>query len=282
MAILWQTNFDFAVDTDQEDWGSSPGDGMGRSGNWYCGEDPGHNFPSDIVVAANLNGSGRGFRQWMGDGHNSVSGSLQVDFSAVGLPSPMQELWVRWYCQYPTGFTWASTANQKMLFFAPSAGITAPGIYNGRVGLQSRANGESSLTWNNAFGGGTAFADGVKRCMEFHMKADSGGANGILQIWFDDVLIHDRSDIDYGNPSGGAGWTSFDFVENHTVLDNANGPLASNIVPFYLDNLAVGDSKIGPLGGGGEGGGQDHNALLESTFPSTMERQTNRSVIGSW
>jgi hypothetical protein len=38
----------------------------------------------------------------------------------------------------------------------------------------------------------------------------------------------------------------------------------------------------GEGGSEGGGGGQTNNALQESAFPSTMEPQSNRSVIGSW
>lgn len=254
--ILWETDFEFGVDTFQDTtpWstsvgGSGVGDFLKMHQDSHCSEDP--SKESAIETGAAIHGS-RGLKQWVGDGHNSVAGELKVEWADAGLATELTELWIRFYFRYPLGFKWntgVSAENHKLIQMFPIAPICAPGIYEGSIGVQnSAADNPSATSWSTAFAGGGSESDGVARCLEYHMKMDTNGSNGLLDIWYEGTLIQSASNRNWGTH---AGWTGMYLNGNHTVLDNANGSLATDIVAVYMDDVAVGDSYIGPLGSNG-------------------------------
>src|SRR5512144_419349 len=101
-SFVWQTTFNC------NDWNQTmgltdaavcaSGDGISGSGGWTTA---GHPNGDEITVAANnpAGAGGKGFRHWRADGQNSNGGGINVN-----LPSPMPELWVRWYMRYQLGF----------------------------------------------------------------------------------------------------------------------------------------------------------------------------------
>lgn len=112
------------------------------------------------------------------------------------------------------------------------------------VGLQNVPSFGAATTVDSTF----TFSDGQWYCLETREVLNTPGvSNGILQAWVDGVLVMDRSDILYRQ----SGDTSL-FNNNRMYRQTGQGSL-------WFDRLAVGDTRIGCLGGGGStaGGGLD-------------------------
>lgn len=256
MTILWQTGFEFASDSLQTSWAASPpGDSLARAGDWFMTDldDPAPKLESSITTGAAAIHGTRGLQGWMGDENNSLTGTLGIDFATAGLAAEYTEMWIRWYFKYQAGFRWLNDiVNHKMVYLSPILpGWAALGFYNGVLGVQGPLGSAwqtSATTWSAAFCGGVGNdAIEVARCLEYHVKLDTNGADGLLDIWLDGTLIHSRTDAYYGGVDGRTGWDGFFFIENHYPCDNLNGPIGSRTAKCYLDSIAFGDSYIGPL-----------------------------------
>ncbi len=245
-APLWQTTYD-CPESSQTQWFSSTPlscDGLGRAGGWYPNSDTAHG--EQITSAANHpgGGGGRGQRHWIGDGTNVGSGGTNINF--VRTP----ELWLRAYVRYQPGFQWntiTDSINHKMFYpeivNVPGRGNLwfAFGMVDGHFGMQSYApNPQSTLRWESIFAAGGSQSDGSWHCLEWHMKMDTNGSDGIAEGWVDGVLQFRRTNIDYGTH---AGWASVHLAENHRTP--ANGAL----MWFDLDDVAISATGyLGPLG----------------------------------
>lgn len=121
-----------------------------------------------------------------------------------GLPiTPVQELWgefwvkfsPNWTSKAPASWNCASNPDYKFIFFGtlPSSRFS---IKNDYAGLGTRwdptapgqGDGDNNFVFNN-------FHDGQWHRVRMHAKVASGGANGVHQVWLDDVLVYSRTGI---------------------------------------------------------------------------------------
>ena len=224
-------------------------DGLGTHGGWTTS----NGSREQITAAANYQGGsgGRGQRHWLGDGVNNISGGLSVSFA-----SPQSEIWIRWYMRYEQGFQWNPyLMNQKILYFDPTSFPRLIVEYYGqdRVQIYSYATSQGYPSvgngWNTvmANGGtdarGNKTSDGQWHLWEFHVKMDTNGSNGILELWIDQKKV-----IDATNANLGA-----------TVLQylaiGENGFTPGNGRDMYVDYDDIVISTTGPIGpvtGGGD------------------------------
>jgi uncharacterized protein YjdB len=121
-----------------------------------------------------------------------------------GIPiTPVQELWgefwvkfsPNWTSKAPASWNCASNPDYKFIFFGtlPSSRFS---IKNDYAGLGTRwdptapgqGDGDNNFQFNN-------FHDGQWHRVRMHAKVASGGANGIHEVWLDDVLVYSRTGI---------------------------------------------------------------------------------------
>jgi hypothetical protein len=193
------------------------------------------NYPSGV--------GGKGQRHWMGDGVNNVSSGLLPYFT-----SPQSELWVRWYMRYEQGFQWSELVNQKILYFDP---VTFPRLiveYYGqdKVQIYSYAvnQGWPSVGdgWNTVMANGGTDANGNKtsdgqwHLWEFHVKIDTNGSNGILELWIDQKKV-----VEVNNANLAAAPLT-------NVLIGSNGFTPSNGRCMYVDYDDIAIRTTGPIG----------------------------------
>lgn len=212
-------------------------DGLTSAGNWYPNGDTSKG--SQITSAANFpgGGGGRGQRHWIGDGVNSTSGGTTINFPRTG------EFWLRAYVRYERGFTWSPSKGIAHKMFYPEIVNVAGrgnlwfafGFVDGVFGMQSYApNPKSTRTWWSIFG---QPSDESWHALEWHMKVDTNGANGIAEGWVDGVLEFRRTNIDFGTHSG---WASVQLGQNQ------GDPMNGRIMFFDFDDVVI--SLTGPIG----------------------------------
>lgn len=202
----WESTFD-CVDWDQFDVVDC--DGIERSGNWSC-----DGTGSSIESAANNpdGDGGKGARFWKCSGDvNLNSGTLKVVF-----PSAQNEIWVRWYERYESGFSWGGSIDVKSLYFKDAVSNPYVGYQGGRYRMYwGGSDGpwpgmveENDGGWEDVYG---TTSDGSWHCFEVYMKMDTNGSNGVGRLWVDGNLVAEETTIDYGTVSG---WDYFDFLSN--------------------------------------------------------------------
>lgn len=221
-------------------------DGMTGSLGSTCS--PG-DHPSWVISEANMptGGGGRGLKVFVG-GPNRNNGSGGI---AIPLDATVQEFWIRLYMKYPLGMR--STIGgedwgHKILWITgpPNlATILEPdpdGIKIWNQGQSSEIVKNTSWTWNQIWGhatpGSNLTADGLWHLWEMRVKYNDGSNNGIQQVWVDNVLRLDASNLNI--TTGGA---------NHIrVHVNQAGVEGGVCVPIYFDDIAVSTTgRIGPL-----------------------------------
>ena len=241
-AQVFQTTYN-CPESNQLQWFSSPllnCDGLARHGGWYPNGDTSKG--SQITSAANYpgGGGGRGQRHWIANGVNNTSGGTRISFPRA------PEFWLRAYVRYERGFTWNpnDSINHKMFYpdipTIPGRGNLwfAFGFIDGVFGIQSYGpNPKGTRTWGSIFG---LPSDESWHALEWHMKVDTNGSNGIAEGWVDGVLSFRRTDIDYGTHSG---WAGVVIGENH------RDPMNSRIMWFDIDDVVISiTGPIGPIG----------------------------------
>ncbi|MBU0846785.1 hypothetical protein KKH23_06300 [Patescibacteria group bacterium] len=198
-----------------------------------------------ITTPANMaaGGGGRGQRHWECDGTNQQSGGLRIDFN-----STQDEVWVRWYMRYQSGFAWSYLNYDKILYFNVSTPMEFVfeflGSDSARFWSQGAQYGPScsGCGWATIMGGSTS--DGLWHCYEVHVKMDTNGSDGIAQAWVDEELILDASDFDFNTQSG------WDFI---MIGSNQKSPNNSQCEAVDFDDMAINNTGyIGPIGGGDE------------------------------
>jgi hypothetical protein len=245
VAIPWSTSFSCP------DWKQGESlncDGIVNYGDWQCsgsGE-----AVSTINPAGNspAGGGGSGWRTAVGDGVNNSAASFSVTFTAL-----QPELWIRFYIRFPQGFRWSSLDYHKLLYLytdrETSAGTQAiPEFGDGADDLRIYAQSaggtygcEGSCGWNSMMGGPAG--DGKWHFIEFHVKMDTNGSDGVAQAWIDGV---ERFAITNANFSNGTrrGWQWFQINANQKSPDNGG------CVFVDYDDVAVSNTGyIGPVGG---------------------------------
>mgnify|MGYP001591250369 FL=1 len=233
--------------------GQNPGcDGLWGGGGWTCDNGDGTVREEQITALANYPGGagGKGQRHWLGDGVNNTSGGVWASF-----PAPQSELWVRWYMRYEHGFEWNPyLMNQKILYFDPTAFPRLIVEYYGQDRVQvfsyASAQGYPSAEgtgWNAimAAGGGTTDArgnirsDGKWHLWEFHVRIDTNGTDGVVELWIDNNKVIDVTNANLAAASLGG------------LLIGSNGftPGSGRCLAVDYDDLAIRTTgPIGPVG----------------------------------
>ncbi|NTW27248.1 MAG: hypothetical protein HGA36_02920 [Candidatus Moranbacteria bacterium] len=204
------------------------------------------------------------------------SGGLRIKFSEV-----LQEYWIRFYQYFPSEMTWgAAFSGGKTLYFDhdyTSGWYFMFPRYPENTGIHFQTNEEGSTTdvGTVVSGNGLAGADWLASSnrqgygrwipVELHQKVDTNNANGIVQIWVDNVLVLDRQDFDFGwsemtNP---VEKIEVDGFREILIGSNTNGPEGSPDIniPIRYDDFAIyktippnldanDNSFIGPIGYG--------------------------------
>jgi hypothetical protein len=179
-----------------------------------------------LSSAANMESGGgsKGIRFWKGSGADNIySGTVRVNF-----PSAQQEIWIRWYEKYESGFEWNNSLDVKSLYFTNSPDQNSH-PYVGFMGSGYRFywGGSASGPWpgydersTSSVGGwddiyDTEIADGTWHCFEIHMKMDTDGTDGEGRIWVDGELVDEETEMDWSDIDDNPGWTHFSFLLNH-------------------------------------------------------------------
>lgn len=262
--LPWSTTFSCPSQAQDGSISSQPTwvtcDGMGKYGGWM---DTG--YPESILPGANNPiGGGSGQRHWIGDGLHFGSGSIKITLNA-----PQREFWIRYYAKYQQGFNWGTgSIGMKLIYLDPG---TTWEVYSGYTGIDYffyHQSGGSSICagppapvscsakgtgWNNVMRSGainpsTLFheSDGFWHQYEWHFKADTNGADGVLEIWSDELLILSVNNVNFNNHA----WQNIIIPENANYPLNASGPIGTAEAFMDIDDVAISATGyIGPLPG---------------------------------
>ena len=165
------------------------------------------------------------------------------------------DIWYRWYF-YTVNFQYGVNGRpNKMLIMGQEPNASGGGsIYiqfqgvNPNVQLRPQIlNGIYSRTcpdgrvdkdciyWQNV--GSVTFTDNRWYCVEMHARqGDPGQYNGVLEVWVDGVQTVRYTDVWTRGDSGATGWMYINHYTQYGVGDR------------YMDDLAVGDTRIGCSG----------------------------------
>lgn len=239
--LPWSTTYNCA------DWTWSNGvnpvcDGLIRGGDWTCDNGNGTVSREQITVLANRTGSsGKGQRHWLGDGLNNDSAGLSVSFA-----SPQNEIWMQWYMRYQQGFDWGILDNQKIIYFDPTGPATLVVGYDQgdrtRVWSYPAQRGYySAYGWNDVMG--STVSDGNWHRWDIHIKMDTSGSNGIVEVSIDGNQIIRETNADLGTTT------------LNSVLIGSNGYNPANGQCMYVDYDDISISGIATASGGNSSGG---------------------------
>ena len=238
----------------------------------YNQHDPNRKLTS-VVADASRTGN-LGARFWVGDGTNSLSPTVRIEF-----PEPQRELWIRWYMRYQDGFQWLnhSIHYNKTIYIRTESGAPTviPSLLDNAFSVYSAGAGSG---WNSFGGGGwnqtygPGVSDGQWHSFEIYIRMDtqgsgdesSGSYNGIARVWVNGEFLGERNNINYSNAMASArqGWRWFGFNENQNSVDNLNGPIGDRWAYVDYDDMTIynrtppnTDAHGNPFIGPGEGGG---------------------------
>src|SRR5262245_35973591 len=236
--LLWQTTFNCG------EWNQSlglsesivcgVGDGISGWGSWVTAQHP---QGSQITPAATnpTGGGGRGFRLWRCDGFDCNSSALSIT-----VPTAQSELWIRWYMRYQAGFNWAPTGQvgfSKEIYMIGNSGTDWTSGFVSTDAFRTEIY-SPSIVYTTSVGWQTVNAgtrgDGKWHCYEVHVKMDTTGSNGLLDMWIDGTKRFGSTTINFGTKG----------VWQHFLLgENANNP--SNGSDNYVDYDDVAVSAAG-------------------------------------
>jgi hypothetical protein len=238
--LFWSTTFECNDWKQSEPRGALRCDGLEKGGDWHV-----EDHLDQIITEANHPGGagGKGFRHWQADGRNRGGGGIRYRS-----PVPLPEFWVRWYMRYEKGFRWANGVPQwdKLLYIhTVDHGSSIVGFADGVLALGNYhgpgRHAKSKHGWTDIMGGRES--DGQWHCYEAHLKLDTNGADGVVDIWIDGEKALRREDQDFkGHEKGGKGW--------RILLIGSNQNCPANGRPMYqdYDDIAISTTgRIGPL-----------------------------------
>lgn len=232
----------------------------------------------DTLITSSANnssgGGGRGYRHWLGTDRNNHSSAFSIQF-----PSNLDEVWVRWYARYQTGFIWGGIYEHKVVYFWGNLQwlyVNMPNQTGSGTPLDTVAlvvvGGESVSVnqngWYTTQGGATG--DNNFDCYEVYLKinSQSGVADGIIRYWLNGILVAEDTSVDFLIVGAGTELTRVDIGQNHNVANNGacayedfdDIAVATAGYASFVKDTANND-MIGPLGGGSTtqtiGGGID-------------------------
>lgn len=247
VTLPWSTTFNC------NEWTQSNGltasavncDSLSAHGGWTADNGDGTKKEEQITQSANNTngGGGRGQRHWVGDGTTNGSGGLGINFA-----TPYPELWIRWYMRYELDFQWdASTTltnqvGQKWLYIDPGATqyvhVDMSNFDTLQIGTTSSGYWSSSGTgWNTVMANGATDvrgnkkSDGLWHRYEAHLKMDTNGSNGVIEIWIDGILRMSNQNVNYKTQSG---WSYI------VIGSNAVGSVNGRAMYLDYDDISIG------------------------------------------
>jgi hypothetical protein len=231
VSLPWSTTFDCA---EWEHTGSSPKcDDLATASDRRTG--------TKITTAANHSSGagGRGMRQYLGDGNNNQTSGLAISFKADN------EIWVRWYMRYESGFTWSNSGGyplyDKWLYIYGSAGNLVPEFDGDEVNVWSSSSGNhqsGSANWSTVNGG--IRGDGQWHLYEVHIDATS--TKGTVELWIDGKRHINVTNFSFSSTAG------YGYI---VIGSNCNSP-DNGSPPGYVDfdDVAISNTGyIGPING---------------------------------
>lgn len=210
------------------------GDGISGYGGWTTS----NGSVDQITAAANnpAGGGGKGFRHWRGDGTNNNGGGIKI-----GFPTPLTEMWVRFYMRYSSGFQWNYSPphphyTKEFYWNVGGSNTMVFGYQGGAWGLYSNnVNYPSSLNWQ-ASQGGFDVGDGQFHCYEYHVKQN--GAAGTIEMWMDGVQYLNKAGANLGS-------TPWSYVG---LGSNQNTVVGAGATDYYTDYDDIAVSTSGRIG----------------------------------
>jgi len=237
--LPWSTTYDC------DDWsgateGSNPIDCDGLTYGLLPQE--GNCTPEEITISANNpdGDGGKGQLHPYCDGGTNNGGGTIIAFS-----TPQPEIWVRTYIKYESGFAFENDSPQTKIFYVyrerGQSEVVIPKWESTDTFLLGSSSDVVSFPgrgWETLNGG--SVGDGEWHYLEFHIKADTDGTDGVAEMWLDDLPVQAATNVDFGM-AGYAGWIDMTIGSNTlTVID---GPWMS-----YYDDIAISNTGyIGPL-----------------------------------
>lgn len=231
VSLPWSTTFNCSDWVESSaTWYNLNCDNLVGAGFDFC-SDAGGSKPTEITANANNpnGGGGKGLRTLNGNGKDNMSGSLKVNFA-----SPQNELWMKWAMRYQAGFAWNPLSYDKWLYIdVGSSCAVVPEWYGGDyVNVWTSCGGNymsaAGNGWNAIMGG--AVSDGKFHNFLVHLKMDTNGSNGIIEMWVDGVKRINVNNAKFGTKSG---WGWFNISSNQAWVSN-NSCYAVDFDDFYV------------------------------------------------
>lgn len=209
-----------------------------------------------ITPDAAYGGTGKGIRYWVGNAKNDNSGPIYTSFN-----NDINEIWIRFYKRYQSGFTWANQLEEKVIWLDDATIGSALVFENSRyICWGDGANRTDAIYfWNQNSGSGNicgpantgwiatqrgSTGDGQWHVYEVHFKKQSStnSYDGIEEVWIDGVLKMSRTDLNLG-----AEWPKK--LIQLQVNQEAGGNVGCRYID--LDNISMSTTGyIGPIGVG--------------------------------
>lgn len=211
---------------------------------------------TQITTDANYSGGdgGRGQRVWytyVTDGSNEGTSGLRI------FPNTSySEIWMRWYMRYtPSGETlWSRINYDKLMYIEmyPTSGsadiITewqGPDTFKfGKQSMSSDSYTVENAGWATTMGNSNFESDGEWHYMEIHLKIDTNGSNGIVELWIDDeTALYSNTSANLGGLDEGL--TGFNEI---LLISNQENIESGACVAVDLDDVAISNTGyIGPI-----------------------------------
>jgi len=189
-----------------------------------------------VIADANYSSGagGLGFRTWRGDGTNSVSGGINFI-----LPTGYNELWVRFYMRYQSGFAWTggNPSYTKDIYGNTGGNYWIYGKQGTGWGVTdiSSPNHSGAYGWSDLMGGDTG--DGQWHCHEFHISRAGAGA-GVIEVWIDGTLRHQATGLTLSSGT----MSELQIGENQTTVTGAG---ANDYYTDYDDFVISDSGRVG-------------------------------------
>lgn len=177
-------------------------------------------------------------------------------------PSNIKEIYIRWYQKWSIGYSFSANSN-KQIYHGVSLNEGKTSIYT-ESSTGTGVPGDTACLWNNvqpyasdpynigACPGVNYRANGKWFYNEIHIKIKPGPNNDVYERWVMEEanknipkLVYSRSNLNLGDNIGSNG-----VIRNFLRLQGDTGAyVVENNSYSYWDDIAVGDSYIGPLDG---------------------------------
>lgn len=183
--------------------------------------------------------------------HSSNSLRINIDYDMVGNSpeiigkefSAQDEIWVQFYIKFSSNYQWPSIHDKLVFLTTPSNNFYIGLMWGNSFGLGSQISwGPGSQNWNQS--GGPSIKQNTWYKVVFHGVANTPGrADGIGQLWINDQLAINASNVPYRN----VGESCF----NKILLENVFGGPAGARSGFpkytWYDSVIV---QTTPISGG--------------------------------